>query len=106
MTIKFKSKMENFEEKKASYMKLMKADDSTPEQLEEAFTDMFTALQTDLTDKITKEARNEVHDAQVLTARGQNVLTSTERKFFNEVITSGGFDEDSILPVTTQERVL
>jgi len=105
MTIKFKNTMDNFEAKKTAYMDLMKAEDSTSEQLENAFTEMFTALQTDLTEKITAEARNEVHDAQILAARGQNVLTSKERTFFNEVIASGGFDEDSILPVTTQERV-
>lgn len=105
MTIKFNNAMDNFEEKKQAYMNFMKDENSTPEQLETAFTEMFTALQTDLTEKITVEARNEVHDAQILAARGQNVLTSTERKFFNEVIASGGFAEDSILPVTTQERV-
>lgn len=105
MTINLEDTMKNFEEKKQAYMKLMKAEDSTAEQLENAFDGMFTALQEDLTEKITAEARNEVHDAQILASRGQNVLTSKERKFFNEVITSGGFDEDSILPVTTQERV-
>lgn len=105
MTIKFKKSMENFETKKQAYMNLMKAEDSTPEQLETAFNEMFTALQEDLTEQISNEARNEVHDAQILAARGQNVLTSTERKFFNEVIASGGFNEDTILPVTTQERV-
>lgn len=105
MVIKLKGKMENFETKKQTYMNLMKDEKSTPEQLETAFSEMFTALQTDLTDQITNEARNEVHDAQILAARGQNVLTSTERKFFNEVIDFGGFNEDSILPVTTQERV-
>ncbi|CEG28085.1 phage major capsid protein [Bacillus sp. B-jedd] len=105
MVMKFKNTLENFETKKQSYMNLMKAEDSTPEQLESAFSDMFAALQSDLTEKITAEARNEVHDAQILAARGQNVLTSTERKFFNEVIASGGFAEDTILPVTTQERV-
>ena len=105
MVIKLKGKMENFEAKKQAYMNVMKAEDSTPEQAETAFNDMFTALQTDLTEKITNEARNEVHDAQILAARGQNVLTSTERKFFNEVIASGGFAEDTILPITTQERV-
>ena len=105
MTINLEDTMKNFEEKKQAYMKLMKEEDSTVEQLENAFDGMFTALQEDLTEKITAEARNEVHDAQILASRGQNVLTSKERKFFNEVITSGGFDEDSILPVTTQERV-
>jgi len=106
MAIKFKNtEMETFNEKKNAYMELMKSEDSTPEQLENAFDDMFNALQSDLTDKITQEARNEVQDAQILSARGQNVLTSEERKFFNEAIEFGGFDEDSILPVTTQERV-
>lgn len=105
MTIKLKNAMDNFEQKKQAYMNLMKAENSTPEQLEDAFGEMFTALQTDLSEKITAEARNEVHDAQILTARGQNVLTSEEKKFFNAVAASGGFAEDSILPVTTQERV-
>ncbi len=105
MTIKFKGKMENFNEKKAAYMALMKKEESTQEELENSFDEMFTALQEDLTEKITNEARNEVHDNQVLASRGQNVLTSKERKFFNDAIEFGGFDEDSILPVTTQERV-
>lgn len=105
MTMKLKGKMENFEAKKEAYMNVMKAEDSTPEQLENAFSEMFTALQTDLTEKITAEARNEVHDAQILAARGQNVLTSEERKFFNAVVQEGGFKDDAILPETTQERV-
>jgi HK97 family phage major capsid protein len=105
MVMKLKGKMENFESKKQVYMNVMKDENSTPEQLETAFNEMFTSLQTDLTEQITSEARNEVHDAQILAARGQNVLTSTERKFFNEVIASGGFAEDTILPITTQERV-
>lgn len=105
MTMKLKGTMENFETKKQTYMNVMKDENSTPEQLENSFSEMFTALQTDLTEQITTEARNEVHDAQILTARGQNVLTSAERKFYNEVIASGGFAEDTILPVTTQERI-
>lgn len=103
--MKLKGTMGNFETKKTAYMNVVKDENSTPEQLEIAFNEMFTALQTDLTEKITSEAKNEVHDAQILAARGQNVLTSTERKFFNEVIASGGFAEDTILPITTQERV-
>lgn len=105
MTMKLKGKMENFNTKKQAYMDLVKAENSTPEQIEAAFNDMFAALQTDLTEQITTEARNEVHDAQILAARGQNVLTSAERKFYNEVIASGGFAEETYLPVTTQERV-
>lgn len=105
MTIKFKGAMENFETKKQAYMDVVKDENSTPEQLENAFNEMFTALQTDLTEKITAEARNEVHDAQILAARGQNVLTSEERKFFNAAVLDGGFKDDAILPETTQERV-
>ncbi|MCG3418972.1 phage major capsid protein [Oceanobacillus jordanicus] len=105
MTIKLKGKLENFENKKQAYMDVVKNEEATTEQHETAFNEMFTALQTDLTEKISNEARNEVHDAQVLSARGQNVLTSKERKFFNEVIASEGFAEDTILPITTQERV-
>ncbi|MCY9544440.1 phage major capsid protein, partial [Paenibacillus alvei] len=59
----------------------------------------------DLTDKITAQVRNENIDSQILAARGQNVLTSEEKKFFNQVIASGGFAEGTILPITTQERV-
>ncbi|GKU81206.1 phage major capsid protein [Niallia sp. NCCP-28] len=105
MVIKFTGGLDNFETKKQAYMNLVKAENSSVEELSNAFDEMFTALQTDLTEKITSEAKNEVHDAQILAARGQNVLTSTERKFFNEVIASGGFAEDTILPITTQERV-
>lgn len=105
MVMKLNGAMKNFEEKKQAYMNLLKSEESTTEQLENAFDEMFTALKEDLTEKITAEARNEVHDAQILAARGQNVLTSEERKFFNQVIEFGGFNDDSILPVTTQERI-
>src|SRR5690625_4103549 len=106
MAIKLKiTEMETFNEKNNAYMELMTAEDSTPEQLENAFDHMFNALQSVLTDKITQEARNEVQDGQILSARGQNVLTSEERKFFNEDIELAAIDEDYILPVTTQERV-
>lgn len=103
--MKLKGTMENFETKKQAYMNVVKDENSTPEQLENAFNEMFTALQTDLTEKIASDARNEIHDAQILSARGQNVLTSEERKFFNAVVQDGGFKDDSILPETTQERV-
>jgi len=105
MTIKLKGKMENYEAKKKVYMDLVKAEDQDQEKIAVAWNEMQDALANDLTEKITAEVRTQQMDAQILTARGQNVLTSEERKFFNEVIVSGGFTEDSILPVTTQERV-
>nr|WP_257149044.1 phage major capsid protein [Bacillus thuringiensis] len=97
--------MENFEAKKQAYMNLVKADDTKMEDLSAAFDDMFDTLVTDLSEKISAQARIEAQDAQILTSRGQNVLTSEERKFFNAVVQDGGFKDDSILPYTTQERV-
>ncbi len=105
MAMKLKKAMENFEAKKKAYMNVVKAENSTNEQVETAFSEMFSALQSDLSDQIASQARNEVQDAQILSARGQNVLTSVERKFFNEAIEFGGFDENSILPITTQDRI-
>ena len=105
MTIKLKGKMNNFQEKKAAYMTMVKEAEQDTVKLSNAWDEMQTALAEDLTEKITEEVRTQQMDAQILTARGQNVLTSKEKKFFNEVIEFGGFDEDSILPVTTQERI-
>lgn len=105
MTVKLKGKMDNFQTKKEAYMELVKAEEQDQEKLATAWDEMQTALAEDLTEKITAEVRTQQMDAQILSSRGQNVLTSEEKKFFNEVATSGGFNEDSILPVTTQERV-
>lgn len=105
MTIKFGNKMENFEAKKQAYMDLLNDENATPEQMKDAVNEMFAALQDDLTNKITAEARNEANDTHILTARGQHVLTSEEHKFFNAAIVDGGFNDESVLPETVQERV-
>ncbi|OTW62033.1 phage major capsid protein [Bacillus thuringiensis serovar toguchini] len=105
MVMKIKGTMENFEAKKQAYMSLVKAEDTKMEDLSAAFDDMFDTLVTDLSEKISAQARIEAQDAQILTSRGQNVLTSEECKFFNAVVQDGGFKDDSILPYTTQERV-
>ncbi|NGP59891.1 phage major capsid protein [Paenibacillus thiaminolyticus] len=104
MTMKLKGKMENFEAKKETYMNLVK-EGADAEQQATAWNEMQDALVSDLTEKITTQVRNDNIDSQILSSRGQNVLTSEERKFFNQVVDFGGFAEDSILPVTTQERV-
>lgn len=104
MTMKLKGKMENFEAKKAAYMDLVK-EGADAENQATAWNEMQDALVSDLTESITTQVRNDNIDSQILAARGQNVLTSEEKKFFNAVVDFGGFDEDSILPVTTQNRV-
>ncbi|NMH72784.1 phage major capsid protein [Bacillus sp. RO2] len=105
MTMKLKGTMNNFEAKKAAYMTMVKEAEQDTVKLSNAWDEMQTALAEDLTETITAEVRSQQMDAQILTARGQNVLTSKEKKFFNEVIEFGGFNEDAILPVTTQERI-
>lgn len=104
MTMKLKGKMENFEAKKLAYMNLVK-EGADAEKQATVWNEMQDALVTDLTEQITSHVRDENIDSQILSSRGQNVLTSKERKFFNEVILTGGFAEDTILPITTQERV-
>lgn len=104
MPMKLKGTMQNFEAKKEAYMKLVKEGADADAQAK-AWNELQEALVEDLTEKIIAQVRTENMDAQILAARGQNVLTSEERKFFNEVIDFGGFAEDSILPITTQERV-
>ncbi|MED3270372.1 phage major capsid protein, partial [Bacillus thuringiensis] len=76
MVMKIKGTMENFEAKKQAYMSLVKAEDTKMEDLSAAFDDMFDTLVTDLSEKISAQARIEAQDAQILTSRGQNVLTS------------------------------
>lgn len=101
-------KMETFENQKEAYLNTLKDENTTQEQREAAFNSMFHALQTDLSAKIIEEARTMNADQQILASRGQNVLTSEERQFFNEIsqiVQDGGFAEEILLPVTTQSRV-
>ena len=81
----------------------MRDENSTPEQREAAFNNMFTALQSDLSEKISKEAHANAHDVATLQGRGVNVLTNEEKTFFNAL--SAGFADEKILPTTTINRV-
>lgn len=105
MVMKLKGKMDNFNAKKAAYTAMMKNEEATPEELQNAVDEMFVALQEDLTEKITGEARNASLDTQVLVSRGSHVLTSKENAFYNKVVEDGGFNDESTLPETVQERV-
>lgn len=104
MVIKF-NKSEAFQDAKAKLTAVLSKEEVTEKETAQAYENYFEALQTEVSSAITKEVNNEMLDRSILQQRGQNVLTSEETKFFNEVVTSGGFDDDSILPVTTQERV-
>lgn len=104
MTIKF-NKSEKYSNAKKALQAIMSNENATEAEVTEAYENYFEALQNDVASAITKQVNNDMLDRSILQQRGQNVLTSEETKFFNEVVISGGFAEDSILPVTTQERV-
>lgn len=109
MVIKLKGKMENYKEKLNAYMTVRDDENSTQDQIDNAFTDAMNALAEDLTVEIKNQAVNEATnkslDSQILLSRGNDVLTSEEKKFFNAVVQDGGFKDETILPETTQERV-
>lgn len=101
MTIKFT----NILEAKNKFAEVSQDAEATAEDKTQALADYMDAVQKDAEDRILGEARTFASDNNVLQSRGQNVLTSEERKFFNEVIVEGGFTDNDILPKTTQERV-
>ena len=105
MTMKLKGQMENFKAKKQAYTDLLNNENATPEQIQNAVDEMFTALQNDLTEKITAEARDGANDTQILVSRGQHILTSEEKAFYNKVVADGGFNDETVFPESVQERV-
>lgn len=99
MTIKFN----NFEEKKAAFAKATQ--EGTAEEQSQALNEMLEALAKDVQGDILAQVSASMSDNAVMQARGANVLTSEELKFFNAVIEEGGFKDTDTLPITTQERV-
>jgi HK97 family phage major capsid protein len=102
MTIKF-AKTEEFKKAKAALGDAMSAGDES--KTTEALNSYLDVLQTEVTNAVTAQVNADVVDRSILQNRGTNVLTSEESRFFNTVVTEGGFTDDAILPVTTQERV-
>lgn len=99
MTIKFK----NFEEKKLAFAQATQ--EGNEEQQAKALNEMIDALAKDVQADILQQVNESMIDRSIMQARGHNVLTSEEMKFFNAVIEEGGFTDKDILPKTTQERV-
>ncbi|WP_424474831.1 phage major capsid protein [Oceanobacillus kimchii] len=99
MTIKFN----NFEEKKQAFA--LATQGGTEEEQTTALNSMLESLANDVQGHILDQVNTQMADNAVMQARGQNVLTSEETKFFNAVVEDGGFKETETLPKTTQERV-
>ncbi|MBM7605990.1 hypothetical protein JOC75_004018 [Metabacillus crassostreae] len=104
MTIKF-NKSDEFLNAQEAWKKVALNADSTTEEQAEALQNYMGALQNSVATAIRSQVNDEMLDRSILQQRGQNVLTSEETRFFNAAVLDGGFKDDSILPVTTQERV-
>lgn len=104
MTIKF-NKSEALKDAKAKLTATFANAEATEKEQTEAFENYFGALQSEVVNAVRLQVNDEMLDRSILQQRGQNVLTSEEMKFFNAAVLEGGFKDDSILPVTTQERV-
>lgn len=103
MVIKLKDKQEDFQNAKTALVQAMK--EGKEEEQAVALEAYMSALQESVSASISKEVNDSMLDRSILQNRGQNVLTSSETRFFQAAIDKKGFDEDSILPVTTQERI-
>ncbi|CAN7411268.1 phage major capsid protein [Peribacillus frigoritolerans] len=99
MTIKFN----NFAEKKQAFA--LATQEGSAEEQSAALNNMLEALASDVQGDIMAKVNTHMADNSIMQARGSNVLTSEETKFFNVVIEEGGFKENATLPVTTQERI-
>lgn len=102
MTIKFNSN-EKMAKAKTALIEALKNDDEKVQS--EAFGEYLDVLQKEVSNSIQAQASVEMSDRSILQSRGHNVLTAEETKFFKNAIDKGGFDDETILPVTTQERV-
>lgn len=93
----------NFEEKKRAFAQATQ--NGTPEEQAAALNAMLEALAQDVQGDIMSQVNTQMADSAIMQARGANVLTSDETKFFNAVIEQGGFTDNEVLPKTTQERI-
>lgn len=105
MTIKLTNHTAAYNDAKKAYAKVVKNEGSTPEQIESAWNTMQDELVNSLRTQITEAVQTQNADQTILAARGVNVLTSEETKFFNAVVQSDGFTDDIILPETTVDRI-
>ena len=104
MTIKLNNHNETYMNARSKYAALSMDENATPEQIENAWSEMQDALVNSLTEQISNNVSTQNVDRTILASRGQNVLTAEEKKFFNNIAESG-FASDVILPETTVDRI-
>lgn len=104
MAIKFK-KTDDFKNAKQDLVQAMNNAKLTEDERNEKLDAYVNSLSNTIQDSVLETVSNQHNDQQILAGRGQAQLTSEENKFFNAVVEDGLFNEESILPVTTIERV-
>lgn len=104
MTIKFGESMKNYEDKKKAFADSIK-NNAPEEEQEKAHEEMMNAMVNDLAADVKKSVANVNYDSSVLIARGENQITSEERKFYNELTTDVGYKEEKLIPETIITRV-
>lgn len=104
MAIKFK-KTDDFKNAKQNLVQAMNNAKLTEDERNEKLDAYVNSLSNTIQDSVLETVSNQHNDQQILAGRGQAQLTSEENRFFNAVVEDGLFNEESILPVTTIERV-
>ena len=104
MAIKFK-KTDDFKNAKQDLVQAMNNAKLTEDERNEKLDAYVNSLSNTIQDSVLETVSNQHNDQQILAGRGQAQLTSEENRFFNAVVQEGLFKEESILPVTTIERV-
>lgn len=111
MTITFKDDIQaTAEAKRAEYYAAVK-EGAEPEVVENLHGEYMTAwsevVSNDMLEKARQEVQNGTDDTNIAIARGRNVLTNKEKKFFNALVNpnTDTYKEEKILPETIIERV-
>lgn len=104
MTIKFGEGMKNYEDKKKAFADAIKNNAPQAEQ-DQAHEEMMNAMINDMSEEVKKSVANDNYDSSVLLARGENQLTSEEKKFYNELTTDVGYKDEKLIPETIINRV-
>lgn len=96
--------LQNEAEMKENLLKAMNSGDEN--EMAAAFTSFAKTIQDNILSEAKKAMNEDVNDQQVMIKRGLNPLTSAEKEYYNEVITSGGFaGSEQLMPATVIDRV-
>lgn len=97
-------KVKNENEMKEDLLKAMNS--GNEEELASALTSFAKSIETNILNEARTAMNEDFTDQQVMIKRGLNPLTTEERNYYNEVVTSGGFaGSEQLMPATVIDRV-